>query len=493
MPKILIQVGQKAGYHLICPTPFRHGETFTLPHAEQDIMATPSLPPARGNLSRRGFIERSTLAMAAAGLPLWFSRREAQAAIQNVDSRGKAEGPTMGAIGIGSPQSRGRAIYNDARKNKLMPVRYVAACDVDARHLKRAVETDLPKNGDINAVGYTDFRELLDRKDIDAVTIAPPDQWHALIAIDALKKGKDVYLEKPLTLTIEEAIALEKVVAKTGRVLATGSQQRSDRRFRLACELVRNGRIGKVVRVECRIGANPKGTFQPSAPPEGLDWDFWLGPCPKVDFVTERCHYQYRWWYEYSGGKLTDWGAHHLDIAQWGLGTDDTGPISVEATGEAPSREPNSYNCHPTFRVEYTYANGAKVIASDTTLPDTVGAKDTNGILFVGDTGKWIFVSRGKISASDPKLLEEPLKDDAIKLEVSNNHMENFLGCVKSREKPICHVGVGASSVIICHLGVIALQVGKKLNWDPTTRRFAESEGNKLISRPMRAPWKLEV
>jgi len=140
-----------------------------------------------------------------------------------------------------------------------------------------------------------------------------------------------------------------------------------------------------------------------------------------------------------------------------------------------------------------TPTNGAKVIASDTTLPDTVGAKDTNGILFVGDTGKWIFVSRGKISASDPKLLEEPLKDDAIKLEVSNNHMENFLGCVKSREKPICHVGVGASSVIICHLGVIALQVGKKLNWDPAKRRFAEAEGNALISRPMRAPWKLEV
>jgi predicted dehydrogenase len=314
-----------------------------------------------------------------------------------------------------------------------------------------------------------------------------------LIAIDALKKGKDVYLEKPLTLTIGEAIALEKVVAKTGRVLATGSQQRSDRRFRLACELVRNGRIGKVTRVECRIGANPKGTFQPSAPPEGLDWDFWLGPCPKVDYVTERCHYQYRWWYEYSGGKLTDWGAHHLDIAQWGLGTDDTGPISVQAIGEAPSGAANSYNCHPTFRVEYTYANGAKVIASDTTLPDTVGDKDTNGILFVGDTGKWIFVSRGKISASDPKLLEEPLKEDSIKLEVSNNHMENFLGCVKSRKKPICHVGVGASSVIICHLGVIALQTGKKLDWDPAKRVFAQEEGNALISRPMRAPWKLEV
>ena len=455
-------------------------------------MPSSSRPNPLGNLSRRGFLERSTLALAATGLPLWFSRQEAQALLQEAATQAKPEGLTMGAIGIGSPSSRGRAIYGEARRKP--GVRYVAACDVDARHLKRAIETDMPKNGDMGVKGHKDFRELLDRQDIQAVTIAPPDQWHALIAIDALKKGKDVYLEKPLTLTIEEAIALEKVVNKTGRVLATGSQQRSDRRFRMACELVRNGRIGKVARVECRIGGNPKGSFATARPPEGLDWDFWLGPCPMLEYVEKRCHYEYRGWYDYSGGKLTDWGAHHLDIAQWGLGTDDTGPVTIEATGEAPTKVPNSYNCHPTFRVEYTYANGAKVIASDTTLPDTVGDKDTNGILFVGeDSSKWIFVSRGKISASDPRLLQEPLKDDATRLEVSNDHMGNFMGCVKSRKKPICHVGVGASSVIICHLGAIALQVGKKLNWNPAERRFAEAEGNAMISRPMRAPWKLEV
>jgi len=454
-------------------------------------VAGPSSPGVvtvpRGNFSRRGFLQHTTLGLAAAGLPLWNAREIAGAALQDA----KPLDITMGAIGIGSPQSRGRAIHGDAKRVK--GVRYVAACDVDARHLKTAVEKDLPGKGDMGAKGFKDFRELLDHKDIQAVTIATPDQWHALVAIDALKKGKDVYLEKPLTLTIGEAVALEAVVNKTGRVLATGSQQRSDARFRLACELVRNGRIGKVSTVECRIGANPKGSFKPSPAPEGLDWDFWLGPCPKVDYVTERCHYQYRWWYEYSGGKLTDWGAHHLDIAQWGLGRDGDGPVEVDAEGEKPSSDAHAYNCHPTFKVTYTYADGVKVIASDTTLPGTKGEKDTNGILFNGEGGKWIFVSRGKISASDPKLLSEPLGADATRLEVSTNHMANFLGCTQSRKKPICHVGVGAGSVIVCHLGVIALQLGKKLKWSPKDRKFDDAAANALVSRQMRAPWKIEV
>src|SRR5262249_36813423 len=207
---------------------------------------------------------------------------------------------------------------------------------------------------------YTDFRELLDRKDINAVTIAVPDHWHALIAIDALRKGKDVYCEKPLTLTIAEGKALVKVAQQTGRVFQVGSQQRSDSRFRLACELVRNGRIGKVQRVETRIGGNPTSPPLPKVdPPKELDWDFWLGPTPKVDYVElvqgnhtyTRCHYEFRWWYDYSGGKMTDWGAHHNDIAQWGLGTDDGGPVAAEGEGKEPPREPNRYNCHPTFKV----------------------------------------------------------------------------------------------------------------------------------------------
>jgi predicted dehydrogenase len=340
---------------------------------------------------------------------------------------------------------------------------------------------------------YEDFRELLGRKDLNAVTIATPDHWHVLIALEALRQGKDVYCEKPLTLTIAEGKALLKAAKATGRVFQVGSQQRSDARFRLACELVRNGRIGKVQTVETRIGSNPTSPAIPSAKaPEGLNWDFWLGPTPKVDYMElkqgnktyTRCHYEFRWWYDYSGGKMTDWGAHHNDIAQWGLGMDDSGPVAVEATGTEPARDDHHYNCHPDFAVTYTYANGTKLLCT---------SKGENGIKFIGEDGKWIFVARGKISASDKKLLDEPLPASATRLYVSNDHMGNFLDCIKSRKECICPAQVGHRSVSVCHIGVIALRTGKKLKWDPVKEVFDDAEANKMLSRPMRAPWKLEA
>jgi predicted dehydrogenase len=455
----------------------------------------------RGTLSRRGFLEGSMTTALAAGLPLWAAREYASAA--DAKPAEKDGSPSdkiiMGAIGIGSPASRGRAIYGDAKRSS-KAVQYVAACDVDARHLKQAVEVDLVKGGDKDATGYKDFRELLDRKDITAVTIATPDHWHALVAIEAMRKGKDVYCEKPLTLTIAEAIAVMEAVKKYKRVFQTGSQQRSDGRFRMACELVRNGRIGKLKRVECRIGGNPTSDELPVVPvPEGLDWDFWLGPTPKVDYVQRgnqsRCHYEFRWWYDYSGGKMTDWGAHHIDIAQWGMGRDGSGPSAIEVISSTPpSGKPNSYNCHPKFQLRYTYDDGVEMIVSDGTVADTVGDKDGNGVLFVGEGNQWIFVNRGKITASDKKLLEEPLSKDAKRLQVSNNHMGNFLECLRTRELPICNADVGGGSVIVCHLGAIALRLGKKLTWDPTKRRFVDNDqANAMLSREMRAPWKLEV
>ncbi len=452
----------------------------------------------RGNLSRRGFLQRSLAALAATGVPAWYAREslaadEARAAQEKKPAAN--DRVVMGAIGIGSPQSRGLAIYGDARRHK--GVEYAAACDVDGRHLNRAVEI-MRRDGFADAAGFKDFRELLDRKDINAVTIATPDHWHALVAIDAMRKGKDVYCEKPLSLTIEEGKALVKVARDTNRVFQVGSQQRSDARFRLACELVRNGRIGKVVRVETRIGANPRGgPFPVVEPPAELDWNFWLGQTPKVDYVERRCHYEFRWWYEYSGGKMTDWGAHHNDIAQWGLGMDGSGPVAVEAEGTEPSKEPNSYNCHPTFKITYTYAGGAKLICADTQLSDAVDPnqpRHKNGILFVGDKGDWIFVARGYITASDPKLLSEPLPADARKLYVSNDHMGNFLDCLKSRDKPICDVEIGHRSVTVCHIGNIALRSGKKLTWDPAKQEFTgDADANKWLRREMRAPWKLDV
>ncbi|OAI50863.1 oxidoreductase [Planctomycetaceae bacterium SCGC AG-212-F19] len=448
----------------------------------------------RGTLSRRGFLQRSLTGLLAAGLPGWYAR-EILAAQQ--DKAAKAVGPNdkivMGAIGIGSPQSRGRAIAGDARRDK--NVLYVAACDVDTRHLENALQTLGP-----DTKGYKDFRELLDRKDINAVTIATPDHWHTLVAIDAMRKGKDVYCEKPLTLTIDEGKALVKVAKETNRIFQVGSQQRSDGRFRLACELVRNGRIGKLSRVETRIGANPKGgPFKVEEPPKELDWDMWLGPTPKVDYVKQRCHYEFRWWYDYSGGKMTDWGAHHNDIAQWGIGADGSGPIAVEAEGEAPSKEPNSYNCHPTFKVTYTYANGVTLVCTNNQLPDALDRKgaDTkghdNGVLFIGEKDQWIFVNRGTIHASDKKQLDEPIPSSATRLYTSANHMGNFLEGVRTRKACICTAEVGHRSVTVCHLGAIALRTGKKLKWDPTKEVFDDAEANKMLSRPYRAPWKLEA
>src|SRR5262249_21600827 len=278
-------------------------------------------------------------------------------------------------------------------------------------------------------------------------------------AIDAMRKGKDVYCEKPLTLTVAECQALRKVARETRRIFQVGSQQRSDARFRHACELIRNNRIGKVKTIETRIGENPKGgPFKTSPVPEGLNWDMWLGQTPKVDYIKERCHYQFRWWYEYSGGKMTDWGAHHNDTAQWALGMDGSGPVAVEAVGEAPSKDPHRYDCHPTFKVTYTYADGTKLICSHTQLPGAPDPKQTaskgrdgkerrighdNGVLFVGEGGKWIFVNRGVITASDEKLIEEKLPGDAVRLHVGDprvagNHMANFLDAVRKGKPDLC-------------------------------------------------------
>jgi predicted dehydrogenase len=450
----------------------------------------------RGNLSRRGFLQRSLGALAATGLPLWYAREalaDAEARKAGEKSPSANDRIVMGAIGIGSPQSRGMAIMHDARGQK--GVEYVAVCDVDKRHAERAAREI---GGDCKQ--YHDFRELLDRKDIDAVTIAVPDHWHALVAIDALRKGKHVYCEKPLTLTVAEGIALVKAAKETGRVFQVGSQQRSDRNFRFACEMVRNGRLGKVKTIETRIGDNPESPEIPSVePPRELDWDFWLGPTTKVDYMEltqgkqtfTRCHYEFRWWYEYSGGKVTDWGAHHNDIAQWALGMDESGPVAVEGTGQAPPTDGHHYNCHRKFQITYTYANGATLFCSPGGRSNI--HKGENGILFEGEGGRWIFVTRGQIATGDINLFEKP-PENATRLYVSDNHMGNFIDHVrKGSTDTICPASVGFHSVVVCHIGNIAVRTGKKLKWDPANFRFDDEEANKWLSREMRAPWKLEA
>lgn len=438
----------------------------------------------RGNLSRRGFLQRSTAAAMAMGIPAWFANEVGATELLLSEAPKKVAANdkiVMGAIGTGG---RGRGIMGHAMNQK--GVQMIAACDVDKKRVTQGANQINKKNGNNDAQELSDFRKLLDNSDINAVTIGTPDHWHTLIAIDAMRKGKDVYCEKPLTLTIAEGTELVKVARETKKVLQTGSQQRSEYggKFRLACELVRNGRIGKLQKIETRIGSNPKGgPFKVTEAPEELDWDFWLGPTPKVPYVKERGHYTFRWWYDYSGGKMTDWGAHHNDVAQWALDMDGSGPVAVEAKGEEPSKKPNSYNCHPSFEVTYTYSNGV-------TVHCTSGGR--NGVKLVGDEG-WIFVSRGRIEASDPKLINEPLPKDAKRLYHSTNHMRNFIDCVHSRKKPVCDVEIGHRSVSVCHLGVICLRLGgRKLKWDPKKEQFVgDAEANKMVSREMRGPWKL--
>jgi predicted dehydrogenase len=440
----------------------------------------------RGNLSRRGFLQRSLAGLAGAGLPVWFAKDLLAETEQELDKLKQPVAPSdrivMGAIGVGG---QGRGIMNAARGQQ--GVQFVAVCDVDRARQNEAARM-FPRHAQI--AKYNDFRELLARRDIDAVTIGTPDHWHALTAIEAMRRGKDVYCEKPLTLTIDEGKAMVRVARDTNKRLQTGSQQRSENngRFRLACELVRNGRIGRIQSIECRIGDNPRGgPFMESPAPDGLDWNMWKGPTPDVPYVRQKCHYEFRWWYEYSGGKMTDWGAHHLDIAQWALNMDNSGPNEVEAEADAPDNRPLCYNCHPHFIVTYRYGTGNNAVQV------RAMSRGENGVQFNGEDGKWIFVSRGRIGASQPALISEPLPSNAVRLQVATNHMGNFIACCRSRQQPICNVEVGHRSVTVCHIGNISVRTGQRLRWDPQTERFLENEeANRWLARPMRAPWRLD-
>lgn len=440
------------------------------------------------DVSRRRFLARSAAGLALAGLPEWFAAREARAAEeQRLAPATRRIGPNdqinIGGIGMGGSKGGFRQGLHDTRavggKNGC---KVVAVCDVDRTHREEA-----GKEFQLDAASqYLNYRELLARPDIDAVVIGTPDHWHAVMAVDAMRAGKDVYCEKPLTHNIDEGKTLVRVARETGRVFQVGSQQRSDARFRLACELVRNGRIGTIKRVEARLpGGSAGGPFPVLPYPSDLDWNRWLGPAPYTEYVKERTHGSWRHWYEYAGGMVADWGAHHFDIAQWGLGTDRSGPVRIESKGEFPpqAKEKNAYDTPTQFEITFTYANGIPLIGTN---------KGENGVRFEGDRG-WIFVSRGKIEASDQKLLDEPLPKDAVRLYVSNDHAGNFVECVRARKTPICDAEIGHRSATLCHLGNISLRLGgRRLEWDPKAEMITnDREAVALMGRIARRPWSL--
>ena len=434
-------------------------------------------------LSRRTLLERSAAAIAAASLPEWYAREALAAEQERVAGLPRRIGANdrihLACIGTGGSKGGFRQGLGVTRALAREPgVQVVAVCDVERQPCQEAAAAF---GSDCSQ--YSDFRELLRRRDIDAVVIGTPDHWHALIAVAAMRAGKDVYCEKPLTLTVEEGKAIVRTQRQTKAVFQVGSQQRSDARFRLACELVRNGRIGKLRRVEARLPNGSRGGPFPTAPvPEGFDWEMWLGPAPEAEYVPQRTHGSFRHWFEYSGGMMTDWGAHHLDIAQWGIGADGSGPVAVHSRGTLPAVY-NGYNTAVDFEVTYTYPDGVTLVAT---------SQGENGVLFEGEAG-WIFVSRGRIAASDPNLLTTPLPADATRLYVSNNHYANFIDCVRNRKDPICTAEIGHRSVTVCHIGNISLRLGgRRLLWDPKAERFTnDEEANRMLSRPYRAPWRL--
>jgi len=395
--------------------------------------------------------------------------------------KGPNERIVLGFIGTGT---QGRGLMHGFLNHPHTQVVAVSDVDTTRREYHRNMVEEFYKTrmeADFKGCkGYPHFEDLLAREDIDAVVIAVPDHWHAYVAVKACDAGKDVYCEKPLSLTIREARAMVNAARKNDRVFQTGSMQRSSSEFLKACELVRNGRIGKVQKVIVDVGGPSFPCDLPEEPLEpGLDWDRWLGPAPLRPYNSvlspRGVHKHFPNWRnyrEYSGGGMTDWGAHHFDIAQWGLGMDDSGPVEI-----IPPDDPKAYR-----GVRYLYANGVEMVHGD-----------SGGVLFIGTEGK-ILVNRGKFEATPESIGKEPLGNDAIRLYKSNNHLTDFLNCMRSRKKPICDVEIGCRSVTVCHLGNIAYWTRLHLKWNPAQEEFegpTAAEASKWLDRQKREPWKV--
>jgi len=449
-------------------------------------MKTSARASIEAAVSRRGFLRAS----AAVGAGLAFPTIVPSSVF---GAEAPSERITVGCIGVGR---MGTGDLKEALGIKQVQV--VAVCDLDSRRAKLAQATvestyakRSPGGGYKGCAAYGAFRELTARSDIDAVQIATPDHWHALPAVEAARSGKDIFLQKPLTLTIHEGRVLSDTVRRYGRIFQVGSQQRSDGKFRQACELVRNGRVGKLHTIKIGFGTDPGcGPMPEMLVPENLNYEMWLGPAPWAPYTETRVHPQNSigarpGWLrisDYGAGMITGWGSHHLDIAHWGMGTEHTGPVEIE--GEAEFPKDGLWDVHGDFRIEYAYANGVKMIVADE-------KKNRGGVRFEGDKG-WVWVTRGRIDAEPKSLLQETIGAGETKLYVSNYHKGNFYECVKSRDATIAPVEVGHRSCSACLLGDIAMRLGRKLRWNPATERFVnDTEADRMLAKPMRAPWRL--
>jgi len=428
----------------------------------------------RKKLDRRGFLKRATGIAAGAVV---FPYVVPSSALGGAGGVAASNRIVMGSIGVGGMGTGDMRGFLGKKE-----VQYVAVCDVDKGKRDSAKNTVDKKNGNTDCATYLDFRELIDRGDLDAVALAMPDHWHSIPAIAAARAGLDVHAQKPFARTIREGRAMCEAVKRYGTVWQTGSQQRSEGNFHRACELVRNGRIGKVERVEVGL---PTGGGSGNNPvqdvPPGLDWDWWLGPAPWVPYRGVS-HWNWRWIMDYSGGQLTDWAGHHIDIAHWGMDTERTGPVEIEGKGVYP--KDGIYDAPTEYRFTCKYANGIEMtVANNKQIPQ--------GTKWYGDKG-WVYVKRGKLESNPASILNEVIGPDEVHLYKSRNHRQNFLDCIKSRKDPIAPAEIGHRSISVGLLGEIAMLTEAKLKWDPDKELFHDNDAaNRLLGRSMRAPWHL--
>ncbi len=455
--------------------------------------------------TRREFLKQSTLSAAAAAMAYTWTTGSTRAADANSEL-------TIAAIGVGG--SRGR--YNRGGHVAMQAAKFgrmIAVCDVDLLH---ANEFNKKFEGKLSV--YSDYRKLFEKEKPDVVTIGTPDHWHVPIAVRALQAGCDVYCEKPLTLTIEENQIIRRVVKETGQVFQVGTQQRTEynQRFLKAIAVVRSGRLGKNVRAVLAIGGAPTGgPFKPKPVPKDLDWDMWLGPAPKQPYMDERRRL-FRWWLEYSGGKMTDWGAHHIDIATWALGGDDVQPVEASGTGQFPpvitdefdpvaflagkQKLPHCFNTAVKFDIDLKLANGATIKVTDSYQSEDGKTKFGNGILFEGEDGR-IFVNRARLSGKPVEEMTEAEKKELHQQVVElyrgqepTTHMANFFDCVRSRKLPISDVYTHTRTMLGCHMCNITILLKRPVKWDPSKEQFVGDEvANALRTRPRREPYTLEL
>lgn len=391
----------------------------------------------------------------------------------------------VGLVGLG--------IMGGASLKRLLdlPAEVVALCDVDGERLaaagSRVAEhhqaSNESSNGDASVQLYSDFRELCTDPQVEAVVVSTPDHWHVDIAVAAMRAGKDVYVEKPLSLTIAGGRLLVDTAKETGRIVQTGSQQRSSAEFRRACELVRNHALGTLESVEVSLPPNnvesPTDIEPVPVPPE-FDHDMWLGPAPYREYHPSLCHYNFRFISDYSGGQMTNWGAHHLDIVQWALGMDEWGPVEVTGSGEFHPAGP--FDTAIAVDLTYRYEGGLPVHCHTVDGVRGVEFRGSRGVLRVG---------RGRLEAEPESILQRPRRPGDVELYRSDNHYLDFLESVRNRTLPVAPAETGHRSATVCHLGNIAIKLGRTLRWDPATETFpSDPEANRLVDRPSRDDWK---